>query len=156
MKLSSDAGMPSRRRWKMTRFLSIPHRRIAGLGLLLVWYALALAAPHDAPTPAELAQLVQTQTIAACGQSQCDCGADSLISQQSAPCQVQSSTGECSIGSGWCCVCEARRTVAICADTLCDCSNSTLLAKVDGPCTVTSSAGTCRIGSGACCICSLD
>src|SRR5919198_1371911 len=114
----------------MARCLPIHRKLITGLGMLLVWYALALAAPQDKPPPAELAQLVQTQTIAACGQSQCDCGADSLISQQSAPCQVKSSTGECSTGSGWCCVCEARRTVAICADALCDCSNSTLLAKV--------------------------
>ena len=142
----------------MVRFLPMDRKLVAALGLLLAWYALTLAAPQDQPTPAELAQaqLVQTQTIAACGQSQCDCGADSLISQQSAPCQVKSSTGECSTGSGWCCVCEARRTVAICADALCDCSNSTLLAKVDGPCTVTSSAGACRIASGSCCICSLD
>ena len=140
----------------MVHFLPNDHQLVAALGLLLAWYALALAAPQDKPPPAELAQLVQTQTVAACGQSQCDCGADSLISQQSAPCQVKSSTGECSTGSGWCCVCEARRTVAICADSLCDCSNSTLLTKVSGPCTVTSSAGACRIGSGACCICSLD
>jgi hypothetical protein len=140
----------------MARFLPVDHKLIAALGLLLAWYALALAAHQDRPAPAELAQLVQTQTIAACGQSQCDCGADSLISQQSAPCQVRSSTGECSTGSGWCCVCEARRTVAICADALCDCSNSTRLVSVSGPCTVTSSAGACRIGSGACCICSLE
>jgi hypothetical protein len=140
----------------MARFLSMNYKLVAALGLLLAWYALALAAPQDVSAPTEPAQFVQTQTIAACGQSRCDCGADSLISEQSAPCQVQASTGECRTGSGWCCVCEARRTVAICADALCDCSNSTLLASISAPCTVTSSVGTCRIGSGSCCICGLD
>jgi hypothetical protein len=140
----------------MARFLPIDYKLIAALSLLLAWYALALAAPQDKPAPAGPAQLVQTQTIAACGQSRCEYGSDSPISEQSAPCQVQASTGECSTGSGLCCVCEARRTVAICADALCDCSNSTRLASISAPCTVTSSVGTCRIGSGACCICSLD
>jgi len=139
----------------MARFLPMHCRILAAFGLLL-WYALALAASSAKPAQVELFQLVQTQTIAACGQSRCDCGGARLISQQSAPCNVTASTGQCSTGSGWCCLCEGSNTVAICADALCECSNSTLLAQMTAPCTVTSSAGQCRIGSGACCVCGLD
>src|ERR1043166_132094 len=102
----------------VARFLPMHYKLIAALGLLLVWYAIAVPQEAPAPTRPAQAQPVPTQTIAACGQSRCDCGADSLISEQSAPCQVKSSTGECSTDSGWGCVCEARRTVAICADAL--------------------------------------
>jgi hypothetical protein len=142
----------------MTCFLPKHHSLIAALGLLLAWHVVALAAPSTERTPAEPLALVQaqTQTIAACGQTRCDCGATNLISQQSAPCHTVASTGECSTGTGWCCVCASPRTVAICSEALCDCSNSTLLTRVSAPCTTSSSAGQCRIGSGSCCVCALE
>ena len=92
-------------RWKMARCFSIHGRISTGLVLLLAWYALALAASSDEPTPAESFQLAQVQTVATCGQSRCDCGAASLISEEKAPCNVTSFTGQCDTGSGWCCVC---------------------------------------------------
>lgn len=143
-------------RWKMAHCFSIHGRIRTGLVLLLAWYALALAASSDEPTPAESFQLAQVQTVATCGQSRCDCGAASLISEEKAPCNVTSFTGQCDTGSGWCCVCAGGSTVAVCADSFCDCTNSTLLSRTSAPCKVTSSAGSCRIDSGSCCLCALE
>src|SRR5262245_25745177 len=128
---------------------------------VLTWLVLVLAVPAWAqvvrvgeerqPQPAARVQVTQTPTIAVCGDT-CDCGPATLVSKENAICEVQSSAGSCSVGSGSCCVCAAANTVAVCGDT-CDCGASNLLTKVSAPCTVTSSAGLCRFGSGECCVC---
>src|SRR5215467_14950707 len=98
---------------------------------VLTWLVLMLAVPawaqgirggeeNQPPSEARI-QVTQTLTIAVCGDT-CDCGTATSVSQESAPCTVQSSTGSCTVGSGACCVCAtASSTVAVCGDT-CDCS----------------------------------
>jgi len=130
----------------------------------LTWLMLVLAVPTWAqgvrggeegqPRSETRIQVTQTQTIAVCGDT-CDCGTATSVSQESAPCTVQSSTGSCTVGSGECCVCAAANTVAVCGDT-CDCSAGSLLTRVSAPCDVTSLAGSCNIGSGQCCVCSTN
>jgi hypothetical protein len=129
--------------------------------LLFVLLVLVLAVPAWAqvirvgeerqPQPTAHVQVTQTLTIAVCGDT-CDCGSATLVSKESGPCSVRSSTGSCQVGSGACCVCAAANTVAVCGDT-CDCSASSLLTRVSAPCDVTSSAGSCNVGSGQCCVC---
>ena len=127
----------------------------------LTWLVLMLAVPALAqvgrggeegqPQPDARVQVTQNLTIAVCGNT-CDCGAATLVSKESAPCSVQSTTGSCQVGGGACCVCVAAHTVAVCGDTG-DCSASSLLTRVSAPCEVTSSAGSCSVSSGACCVC---
>lgn len=141
----------------MTPLILIQRRIMASLGIVLAWGALALAVPPGTRAPVEPLQLAQIWTMAACGQSLCDCGTARLISDQAAPCEVTSSAGTCSTGSGHCCICAAPRiTVAVCANILCECDNSRLVMQTSAPCMVTSTAGTCSIGSGQCCVCALD
>jgi hypothetical protein len=140
----------------MARLLPQHHRIVAGLGLLSLWGALASAAPPVDRIPPEPLWLVQTWTIAVCGQSLCDCGTARLVSEQAAPCEATALAGDCRTGTGHCCICEGRRTAAICAETLCECSTGRLLIQTSAPCTVTSSTGQCHIGSGQCCVCTLD
>ena len=128
---------------------------------VLIWLVLVLAVPALAqvvrvgeegqPQPEARVQVTQNLTIAVCGDT-CDCGAATLVSKESAPCSVQSTTGSCQVGGGECCVCAAANTIAVCGDT-CDCSASTLLTQVSAPCDVTSSSGSCNVDSGACCVC---
>jgi hypothetical protein len=127
----------------------------------LTWLVLVLAVPALAqvvrvgeegqPQPEARVQVTQNLTIAVCGDT-CDCGAATLMSKESGPCSVRSSTGSCQVGGGECCVCAAANTIAVCGDT-CDCGASSLLTRVSAPCDVTSSAGACNVGSGACCVC---
>jgi hypothetical protein len=127
----------------------------------LIWLVLMLAVPAlaqiarvgetEQPQPGARLQVTQTLTIAVCG-DECDCGAATLVAKEHGPCEVQSSTGRCSIGSGACCVCAAANTIAVCGDE-CDCGAALLVTKVPAPCRVTSSAGQCDIGSGECCVC---
>jgi hypothetical protein len=42
----------------------------------------------------------QKKTVAICAEATFDCGDSKLFSQVNAPCQVSSTTGQCSIGSG--------------------------------------------------------
>jgi hypothetical protein len=139
----------------MLRLLLRHHQVYAGLGwflaLCLLWPA---ASPAQRP-PADPHLVVPPQTIALCGES-CNCGGARLISRQHAPCEVTSSTGGCSSGSGQCCVCESTQTIAVCSQSTCDCDNSQLLTKMYAPCAATSAAGQCRIGSGQCCVCILE
>ena len=137
--------MPSKQRtlpWTLTCLV---------LGLtVLAWAQTARVGGVGPPQPHAHVQVTQTPTVAVCGDS-CDCGGTG-VAKESAPCNVQSSTGSCSVGSGECCVCAAANTVAVCGDT-CDCSAGSLLTKVSAPCDVTSSVGPCNIGSGECCVC---
>ncbi len=139
------------------------HRKQRKLQWALTWLMLVLAVSALAqvarvggvgqPQPKELVQVTQTPTVAVCGDT-CNCGGTG-VAKESAPCNVQSSTGSCSVGSGECCVCAAANTVAACGDT-CDCTAGLLLTKVSAPCSVTSSVGQCSIGSGECCVCTTN
>src|SRR5215475_9825307 len=132
---------------------------------VLIWLMLVLAVPTWAqgvrggeegqPQSEARIQVTQNLTIAVCGDT-CDCGTATSVSQESAPCTAQSSTGSCQVGGGACCVCAvATTTVAVCGDT-CDCSAGSLLTSVSAPCNVTSLAGGCNVGSGQCCVCSTN
>lgn len=128
------------------------------LSLSLMVFGMVLPAVQAQTPQKEPAVLLTSQlyTIAVCGESPCNCGGRTLISQQEAPCEVASSTGSCSSGTGSCCICEAPRSVAVCSDSLCNCTNSAPLTQIAGPCTVTSTAGQCHTGSGQCCVCTLE
>jgi hypothetical protein len=68
----------------------------------LTWLVLVLAVPALAqvvrvgeegqPQPEARVQVTQNLTIAVCGDT-CDCGAATLMSKESGPCSVRSSTG---------------------------------------------------------------
>jgi hypothetical protein len=83
----------------------------------LTWLLLVFAVPALAqvarvgeegqPQPGARLQVTQNLTVAVCGDA-CDCGAGLLLTKVSAPCNVTSSAGQCSMGSGECCVCAAN------------------------------------------------